>query len=94
MKLDILNREHPMASARIVRMERHAWPGGYPLMLVTDDGGILCATCVSDNFGCISYSYRNGIKDGWYPTGMMNGGEIDTETECDNCGIIIVEAHE
>jgi hypothetical protein len=28
---------------------RYAWPGGYPVFYVCDDGGALCPTCVQEN---------------------------------------------
>lgn len=76
---DTVQREHPMGAARIVRRERYAWPGGYPLVLVLHDGEVLCPDCVADNFSAISSSHRTQARDGWQPAGL----EIVEAPECD-----------
>ena len=92
MNHSTLNHGHPMASARIVRVDRFGWPGGYPLALVTTDGGMLCPTCVRENFAAVSWSHRNNCSDGWQPAGIACGAETDDEMRCDHCGKVIQEA--
>jgi hypothetical protein len=43
----------------------HAWPGGYPLYFVADDGETLSFDAVRQEFKQIIYSMRHGIRDGW-----------------------------
>lgn len=89
-----LNHAHPMACARIVRNDRYAWPGGYPLALVTSDGGLLCPDCVRDNFAAISWSHRVNCSDGWQPAGIACGAETDELMQCDHCNSVIQDAQE
>lgn len=77
----------PMGAARYVRRERYAWPGGYPLALITTAGGLLCADCVTDNFSNIAWAHRNRCS-GWRPAGMIAVEEPTTDT-CDCCGAYI-----
>lgn len=87
MKIDTTK---PMGAARYVRRERYTWPGGYPLVLITTDGGLLCADCVTDNFSNISWAHRNKCSDGWRPAGMMTVEEPDSDV-CDHCGAPIYQ---
>ncbi len=43
----------------------YAWPGGYSILYVTSDGGLLCSDCARKNFRHITDSIRNGSSDGW-----------------------------
>lgn len=43
-------------TAKRVARERFAWPGGYELFSVMDDGGIVCNTCTRKEFRCIASS--------------------------------------
>ena len=65
----------------------HAWPGGYPLVYVTADGGRLCPHCANDNLQltldgepewAIVHSYIN-----WE----------DRHLRCDHCGEPIAPAY-
>jgi hypothetical protein len=85
-------RDNPMGAARIVRRERHVWPGGYLLVLVMDDGEVLCPDCVASEFSQISHSHRHDIKDGWKPVGMMILEESpDGDTMCAHCNKVLME---
>ena len=80
----------PMGAARYVRRERYAWPGGYPLALITADGGLLCADCVRDSFSNIAWAHRSKCSDGWRPAGMIAVEEPTTDA-CDHCGAYIYQ---
>ena len=82
---DTVNRKHPMGAARIVRRERFAWPGGYEMALLLDDGALLCADCVRAEYHQISYSYRTRQRDGWRPAGLviLDGDEAERCAHCD-----------
>lgn len=63
-----------------------AFPGGYRVWYVADDGGTLCAECVQENYEqCNDGRHR---ATGWYVVGHYS--EADTEPEsigpCDHCG--------
>lgn len=89
-----MNINHPMGAARFVRRERYAFPGGYPLVLITTDGGTLCPDCVRENFAAVSSSHRKACDDGWRPAGVMCGAETDSEIVCDHCGKVVQEGYE
>ena len=66
--------------------QAYAWPGGYDLIFITDDGGTLCAKCARENYYQIAYSRRFGISDGWKIEAIDNGSSIDESCQCDHCG--------
>lgn len=72
---------------------KYAWPGGYPLYLVTDDCAALCCDCGKSEFRQIAH-YT--VKD-WRGTGWnVIGTDINWEDEslyCDNCGNLIESAY-
>ena len=80
-----------MGAARIVRREKYAWPGGYELALVMDDGELLCAQCVHEEFHNISTSHRHAINDGWRPAGITHAGEHEEAQYCSHCGKQVFE---
>lgn len=89
MNLSILNLNHPMAAARIVRKEKYAFPGGYELLLILDDGACLCSDCVTENYSLISSSHRSKCNDGWRPVGYDSMGNYDEPEQCQNCWRLI-----
>jgi hypothetical protein len=89
---DTVRREHPMGAARIVRRERFAWPGGYPLVLVLTDGGTLCPDCVAREWSLISCAHRHHERNGWAPIGLDIVEATETDVRCDHCGKLIAEA--
>lgn len=74
-----------------LRNGQYAWPGGYPLYLITHDGGILHFDCARDNFRSIVWSIRNQINDGW----LVCACEVNYESElyCDHCSELIESAY-
>lgn len=69
------------------RVARGDWLGGYAHYVVTDDGGILCPTCVREEWDSIVYAHRHGLNDGWRPTAITHDGNFDMEPEyCAHCG--------
>ncbi len=69
-----------------------AWPGGYPLHLITSDGASLCFQCVRDNLASIIGSIRTGSSDGWRVVACAVNWE-DADLLCDHCGELIESAH-
>jgi hypothetical protein len=89
---DTVRREHPMGAARIVRRERYAWPGGYALALVLEDGACLCPACTAAEWAQISFSHRHHLRDGWRPAGLEICEAPEEDVTCDHCGATIAEA--
>lgn len=90
----MLDVKHPMGAARYVRRQRYTFPGGYPLALVTTDGGLLCPDCVAQEFHQVSWEHRNSCNGGFRPAGLMCGAETDGVMRCDHCDKIMQAASE
>ena len=59
-----------------------AWPGGYDIGFITDDGGLLCHGCVKAELYNITHSIRNECSDGWRVIGSDVIHEHDTCSHC------------
>jgi len=55
----------------------YAWPGGYQLNAIMDDGEIMCHECVCEN----EEVHEGGEKDGW----RVEGFEVYWEGPHDTC---------
>lgn len=62
--------------------EAYAWPGGYPIFYLCDDGGILCPSCCNTERELIDSAYP---RDGWNVVGAGVNYE-DPDMYCDHCG--------
>ena len=75
-----------MISLDIIR-EPYAWPGGYEKTAITDDGGVLCHTCVKSELRRIAISYKG---DGWHVVACDLAEFYDEEPlYCDHCGRLL-----
>jgi len=43
----------------------YAWPGGYPKTGICDDGGLLCPSCIADNWRGVCHDTLKGWDTGW-----------------------------
>lgn len=85
-----LNMRAPMAKARYVRRERYAWPGGYTLALLVDDGALLCPDCIAEHNGSIAYAVRKcAARSGFYPCAIVAECGIDGTHHCAHCQRVI-----
>ena len=72
---------------------RYAWPGGYPVYLVTSDGAALCPDCVRSEVRLIVDAARTDDRScGWYPMGADINYE-DPDLYCDHCSQRIESAY-
>ena len=69
-----------------------AWPGGYPLYFITDDGAALSFDAVRENLRPVIWSIRNGVNDGWRVVGCDVNWE-DASLFCDHTGNRIESAY-
>ena len=61
---------------------KYAFPGGYQVNLVMEDGELLCIDCAKDNFKLIAYATKNpGYPDSW----RAIGGDVHWEGESEYC---------
>ncbi len=65
-----------------------AWPGGYPIVYLFTDGGIICPDCANENIVEIDSANRAGrpfnSHGGWAITGFDLHMDGDPEL-CDHC---------
>ena len=65
-------------------IEAYAWPGGYPIVYVMNDGECMCPQCVKDNLEQIKAATESQAQDGW----QIVGDDINYEDQdmyCCNC---------
>lgn len=77
---------------RAVRNGPYAWPGGYPLFFICDDGGALCCKCVKTERRNILESIASDSRDGWRVTAIDINYE-DSQLFCDHCSDVIESAY-
>ena len=68
--------------AKFVARTKFAFPGGYELFAITDDGAALCYDCCRTEFSQIVGSYPG---DGWRVTGIDSMANYDDSFHCDHC---------
>lgn len=68
-----------------IRAGAYAWPGGYPMYFLTDDGATLCFDCARSELRSITQSIRGKHRDGWRVVGTFIHWEGAPET-CAHCG--------
>lgn len=69
--------------------QKYAWPGGYTIVLITDDGQPMCCDCGRKEYRQIADSMRHNNHDGWAIEGisLLEGDkEHEGDTICCNCG--------
>ncbi len=73
--------------------EPYAWPGGYPIGYLVDDGEYLCSHCVNDPTNPV---HAGGTADGWRLEGLdvLEGSseDFDGPISCAHCYRVLVEA--
>ena len=65
--------------------EKYAWPGVYPLYLITGDCQALCVTCAKKEYKQVAWAIRHRMKrDCWYIEAADINWE-DPSLYCDHC---------
>ena len=75
-----------------LRAGEYAWPGGYPLFFIADDGQPLSFDAVRENFRSVIHSMRHQINDGWNVIGCDVNWE-DSSLYCAHTGKRIESAY-
>ena len=71
----------------------YAWPGGYPMYLVTADCDCLCMECAKKEYGQIARANKYpGTNEQWEPVGVEVNWE-DTDLYCADCNEQIESAY-
>lgn len=72
--------------------EPFAWPGGYPIGYLVDDGEFLCAWCVNNPTNPVHFGDE---ADGWRIEGLdvLDGSALDYDgpISCAHCNRLLVE---
>ena len=77
---------------KALRVGPYAWPGGYPLFFICDDGGYLCCKCARTEAYEIMRSIIRKQSDGWRVVGQDVNWE-DSHAHCEHCGDRIESAY-
>lgn len=77
-----------------LRAGRYAFPGGYELFAIMNDGESVCYPCLKSNLYQVIYSTRHNMRDGWRVAGFECVANIESETVCAHCGHVINEDSE
>ena len=83
---------HTLGPIKQAIRDKFAWPGGYPLFLVANDGGALCIDCSRTEYRQIAHDTVKGWRTGWDITGADVNWE-DPDLTCDHCGEHIESAY-
>jgi len=81
VKKQLLDAGYKTATFVRKEWEKWAWPGGYPIYYVCEDGGVLCADCANNN---IDLTTDPDAERDW----KIVAGDINYEDDslsCDNC---------
>ena len=82
----------PVSVKRAIR-DKYAWPGGYPLFILTDDGRTLHPDCAKAEFHQIAHDTVKGWKgSGWVAVAADINYE-DPDMYCDHCNERIESAY-
>jgi hypothetical protein len=75
--------------------DAYAWPGGYPIGYLVDDGEYLCAACVNDPSNPV---HAGEGADGWRLEGLQvlegSAADYDGPVSCAHCAAVLVAADE
>ena len=74
-----------LASVKQAIRQPYAWPGGYPLYVIMDDGGCLSIDAARENWREICHSTITHARDGWEAAAVAINWE-DGELYCDHSG--------
>ena len=71
--------------AEYVAAEKYAWPGGYALLAVCSDGGLLCPICCEENEKEIRAS-NDDPRSAWHIVGITTTESVEEPEQCAHCG--------
>ncbi len=71
------------------KLPKFAWPGGYPMFYIADDGEALCPDCANDPKNPV---HEGGDADGWRLEGYDINYE-DAQLFCAHCNKRIESAY-
>jgi hypothetical protein len=73
-----------------LRAGAYAWPGGYEIVFVCDDGATLCHKCARNVAPQIMRDIAEHNRgSGWRVTGLFTTAETDERVQCDHCNRVL-----
>lgn len=74
-----------------VRAGPYAWPVGYAVAYLCDDGESLCPACIRAEYRRVLRAVRGQLRDGWRVVATYHMGEADSYDDelCAHCGVCI-----
>jgi len=93
---DLDTRNNPADMAAAVARDGYAWPGGYEMVIVTDDNAVLCRECVRAEYDQVyGEAIRRENGRGWKPAAIgIIGCNMEGRVDCDHCGRVISDDEE
>lgn len=64
---------------------RWAWPGGYEMFFIMDDGGALCVPCANDRSNPVHFKDEDDSEDGWLIMDVATVETVEAQMNCDHC---------
>jgi hypothetical protein len=77
---------------RLLRHGPWAWPGGYPMYFICDDGEALCFACVRKEWRQVVHAHLKLERDQWRLATYDTNWE-DPELRCAHCDVQIQSAY-
>jgi hypothetical protein len=74
-----------LKALRLVAREPYAFPGGYDILAIADDGGAICHKCLKENYSEAYHDTRKEWNTGWRITGAFTTAECDEPVYCAHC---------
>jgi hypothetical protein len=93
IKYDV-DKNFKLVEVEIPGFPQWAWPGGYEMFFIMDDGETLCIKCANDDTNPVHFKDENNNADGWRVEGFSHTGETDGFIGCTHCGRIISDDDE
>jgi hypothetical protein len=72
--------------------DKYAWPGGYPIFLVMNDGDAVCIDCARKEYRQIAHDTVKEWRTEWDAAGPEINWE-DSELTCAHCNDYIESAY-
>lgn len=82
--------DNPQQFKATIRAGAYAWPGGYQLAFLCDDGATLCFDCARKEVRQIIPAIAGRDKSGWRVVACYNVDDCESYTACDNCNVVLL----
>lgn len=80
----IFNLDNPLDQLRYAAREGYAWPGGYELCVITNDGGLICHNCVKENYREMYHDTKYAWRSGWQVVALTTESNMEDDY-CSHC---------